>query len=51
MAIDPKAMQAKIIAGLPLRARWMINETPLDYDFSIAHQGLRAPTADLLESG
>ena len=38
-----KEMQVAIITGLPVHARWMVNGTPLDYDFSDAHQGLHEP--------
>src|SRR5215471_5036491 len=30
-----------IISGLPIRARWMLGDTPLDFDFAQAQAGLR----------
>jgi hypothetical protein len=46
MELDLGLIQSEIIAGLPERARWMIREEPLDYDFSDSRRGLRRPTAD-----
>jgi hypothetical protein len=34
MIADPAAILAKIDARLPRRARWLILDTPLDFDFS-----------------
>jgi hypothetical protein len=42
MALDIAAIQAVIVAGLPIRTRWMLGGTPLDFDFSHARRGLRA---------
>lgn len=49
--VNPKALRSAITAGLPERARWMIEETPLDYDFSIGRMGLRQLTNDVLDGG
>jgi SUKH-4 immunity protein of toxin-antitoxin system len=38
MDVDHNALQAAITAGLPIERRWMINDTPLDYDFSVGHR-------------
>ena len=37
-----KAAQSAIIAGLPVRSRWLCRDTPLDWDFSEARRGLRS---------
>lgn len=44
--LDASAARSAIIAGLPIRARWMLEETPLDFDFTQAHEGLRHVTTD-----
>jgi hypothetical protein len=44
MELDLKAIQAAAVAGLPNRARWMVGDTPLDFDFAQARRGLRRLT-------
>ena len=51
MELNLEAMRLVIVTMLPLRSRWMVRETPLDYDFSVAHQGLRELTNDMVGSG
>ena len=47
-ADDLKLLQASLAAGLPLSARWVIDETPWDWDFSLAQQELQpASEADI----
>ena len=41
MDIDARAIQAAVAAGLPARARWLIDGTTLDFDFSAASDALR----------
>ena len=41
MKFDANAIQAAIVAKLPNRARWLIDDTPLDFDFSPTRGGLR----------
>jgi hypothetical protein len=41
MDLDRKAIETAIKSGLPVRARWMIDGAPLDFDFSFAGHGLR----------
>jgi hypothetical protein len=45
MGIDAKAAPAKVIAELPLLARWHLHGTPLDFDFRRAQHDLRRLTA------
>ena len=49
MDLDVRAMQSAILTGLPTHARWMVNGTPLDYDFSHARRGLHSPPDDIVE--
>lgn len=51
MKVNPNVLRLAITAGLPERARWMIEKTPLDYDFSIGRIGLRHLTHDELDDG
>ena len=44
--LDIGAARSAIIAGLPIRARWMLEETALDFDFTQAHEGLRHVSTD-----
>lgn len=50
MKLDRGVVQAAIVAGLPARARWVINGTPLDYDFTVASRGLRELPNDTVGS-
>src|SRR5262245_13758747 len=47
---DVEGTQTRIVAGLPCHARWTIEGTSLDYDFSVARRGLRAVENDFDES-
>src|SRR5262245_41213574 len=38
-------MQSELNAGVPGQARWIIEDTPLDFDFSIGHGGPRRLSA------
>jgi hypothetical protein len=40
MQANLKAIRAVIVAELPVRTRWYCGDTPVDYDFTIAHEGL-----------
>jgi hypothetical protein len=40
MELDRKSIKTTITSGLPVRARWMIGGTSLDFDFSMAGHGL-----------
>ena len=44
--LDVEAARSAIIAGLPTRTRWMLEDTPLDFDFTQAHECLRKLTTD-----
>ena len=46
MGFDVEAARAAIITGLPVRARWMLGQTPVDFDFSVGRRGLRHLTAE-----
>jgi hypothetical protein len=48
---DAGAVRSAIIAGLPIRARWMVEDTPIDFDFTVAHEGLRNVTTDDVSGG
>ena len=39
--LNLERIQAAIANGLPAKARWIIEGTTLDFDFSIAQHGLR----------
>lgn len=45
MAIDVDAVRSAIVDGLPARARWMLGEIPLGFDFSVGRGGPR-PLSD-----
>ena len=40
MKNNQTAIKAAIIANLPCNVRWMVNDTPVDFDFSYAHEEL-----------
>lgn len=46
--IDPAPLQATILARLPSKVRWTLNDVPMDYDFSAASRGLRPLSASAL---
>ena len=46
MELDLNAIQSAAVAGLPARARWIVGDTPLDFDFTGARRGLRRITRD-----
>jgi hypothetical protein len=48
MPLDPEAVRSALASRLPLAARWMINETPMDYDFSAARRVLQPLDRDAL---
>lgn len=50
MKIHLKEIQSAVVGDLPLRARWTIKGTPLDYDFSAARKGLRPLPEDTFDS-
>jgi hypothetical protein len=41
MEVDWKSIETVVASSLPLRARWIVNGTSLDFDFSLLGQGLR----------
>jgi SUKH-4 immunity protein len=51
MELDRKTTETAIVSGLPAQARWMINGTPLDFDFSVAGHGLRRLPDEAIEAG
>jgi hypothetical protein len=51
VALDLKAIQDALITRLPVRARWAIHGTPLDFDFSLARQPLHGLPDYAIESG
>lgn len=42
MGIDRTNLESAVRRGLPGRARWMLDETPLDFTFAVATRGLGA---------
>jgi hypothetical protein len=50
MDFDPQTMQSAILTGLPIYTRWMVNGTPVDYDFSEGRRGGQVPSDDIIES-
>jgi hypothetical protein len=51
MKPDVEAIRLAIVTQLPLRARWRIYDTPLDYDFGVARRDLRELPRDAIASG
>jgi hypothetical protein len=51
MKLDFEAIRSAIVTGLPVRARWKIDDTPLDYDFAVAQRGLRELSKDAVPFG
>jgi hypothetical protein len=43
---DPEAMLATARGELPANVRWMVGDTPLDFDFAGLHYGLRPATSE-----
>lgn len=50
MELNRNVTEKTIVSGLPARARWMINGTPLDFDFSAAGHGLRGLPDEVTEA-
>jgi hypothetical protein len=44
--IEVESARLAIEVGLPIRSRWLIRDTPQDWDFSNARYGLRRITRD-----
>jgi hypothetical protein len=44
-------IEEKLAAGLPVRARWMINGTPLDFEFMVGRLGLQRLPDEVLDAG
>jgi hypothetical protein len=40
MGLDRKAIEFTLAAGLPVQSRWMIDGTPLDFEFTVGRLGL-----------
>jgi hypothetical protein len=50
--IDPESVRMQIAARLPIRVRWLVDETPLDFDFSRSQAPLRSIAAgDIIGGG
>lgn len=41
MRVDPRMIQSAVDTRLPIRARWMLRETPLDFEFFSGSDGPR----------
>ncbi len=50
MGPDRKAIESTLAAGLPVQARWMIDGTPLDCEFTVGRLGLHTLPEEELES-
>lgn len=48
---DIESIRLQVRARLPVRARWLVNGTPLDFDFSRAQTPLRGITAEDIIGG
>ena len=48
IAVTPEEVTAVVLRSLPSRARWVLQGTPLDYDFSAGHSGVRPPSTEQL---
>lgn len=48
---DLESIRLQVRARLPVRARWLVNGTPLDFDFSRSQTPLRCITADDIIGG
>jgi len=51
MNLDLRAIQTVAVDGLPERERWMIDGTPLAFDFGNARRGLRRITSNDVVGG
>ena len=51
MELDPQAIQTVVAFGLPVKARWLIQGTTLDFDFSAAGHGLRPVPDEARQEG
>jgi hypothetical protein len=51
MEHDRVAIEATLTSGLPVRARWIIDGTPLDFEFTVGRLGLCSLPGDVLEGG
>jgi hypothetical protein len=50
MRLDRTAIESTIAAGLPVQARWLIDGTPLDLDFTVGRIGLQRLPDEVLDS-
>jgi len=50
MELNRDVTETTIVSGLPAHARWLINGTPLDFDFSAAADGLRGLPDEVIEA-
>src|SRR5215471_15351631 len=48
---DIESIRLRIVTRLPVRARWLVNGTPLDFDFSRSQTPLRTITASDVVGG
>lgn len=51
MGVEGEAARSAIVGDLPMRSRWMFDDTPLDWDFSDARRWPRRVTNDDLAWG
>ncbi len=49
MRLDLKAIESTLTVGLPVQARWMIDRTPLDFEFTVCRTGLHRLPDNVLE--
>ena len=51
MILDRAVIEATLASGLPVQARWMIDGTPLDFEFTVGRVGLRRLPDEVLKVG
>jgi hypothetical protein len=50
MGLDRMAVESTLAYGLPGQARWIIDGTPLDFEFTVGRFGLRTLPDEVLEA-
>jgi hypothetical protein len=50
MALDRKAIETSLASGLPVQSRWMIDSTPLDFEFTVGRLGVRSLPDEVLDA-
>jgi hypothetical protein len=51
MGLDRMTVESTLTSDLPVQARWMIDGTPLGFEFTVGRLGLRRLPDEVLEAG